>query len=102
MISAIVGCPTIRRSTRPPKAAAVDAVAPPATATAPASPSPSAWTPAATRREPSMSHSPRAKLITPEALYTMTKARAASAYTVPASAPSTTSATRKTMGACRP
>ena len=43
---------------------------------APPSPSPNACIPEATIRDPSMIHSPMAKLIIREALYTTTKARA--------------------------
>src|SRR5262245_4561359 len=98
MISEISGRPTSRRSTSRLKTSAAPTMTAALPPTAATRPTPSPWIPVATSREPSMSHSPRAKFIMREALYTTTKASAAGAYITPASAPSMTSATRKPSG----
>ena len=68
MISEISGRPTSRRSTTRLKASATTIMPAHAKPMAPATPSPSAWRPVAASREPTIAHSPSAKLIMREAL----------------------------------
>jgi hypothetical protein len=63
MITEISGRPTSRCRTSRLKASAPATVTAPARPMAPASPRPVAYRPVATRREPSIAHSPSAKLI---------------------------------------
>ena len=71
--------PNSRRRTTRLKAIASATMPTHASPSAPPSPNPNPWRPDATIRDASMIHSPTAKLIMREALYTTTKARAASA-----------------------
>lgn len=68
MITEITGRPAIGRNTSRLNPSATPIMATHAAPTAPARPSPSAWAPVATIRDASIAHSPRAKLIAPDAL----------------------------------
>ena len=76
MIGEISGCPTSRRRITRLKASPSATIPAHAKPRADAKPSPSAESPVATNREATITHSPSAKLIMRDALYTTTKASA--------------------------